>query len=334
MIDAIIVKFWGVRGSHPAPGPETVRYGGNTPCVEIRIQERTIILDAGTGLIPLGRDLTRRSNLMGKPVEATLLLSHLHHDHTQGLPFFSPAYTNTTRLRIYGPDFFGSDLEQVLAQNMTSPVFPIAWDEINAAKTVESIHEGQALWMGESGRPQVIHPADRAGIGAFALQNPGDPICIRTLRSYAHPGSVLVFRLEWRGRSIVYASDTESFSGSNWRLVNFARGADLLIHDAQFTDPHYHGLMPGLPATQGWGHSTIAMACDMARSAGVRRLALFHHDPGYDDRIIAQNEADARRRFSGAVAAYEGMEITLAAEGAYTASHAGYLRAVPVNVSV
>jgi phosphoribosyl 1,2-cyclic phosphodiesterase len=334
MIDAIVVKFWGVRGSHPAPGPETVRYGGNTPCVEIRIRDRTIILDAGTGIIPLGRDLSRRSSLMGKPVDVTLLLSHLHHDHTQGLPFFSPAYISSTRMQIFGPDFLGKDLQKVLAQNMTAPVFPIAWGEINADKSVQNIHEGQALWIGESGAQQIIHPADRAAIGVFALQNLGDPICIRTLRSYAHPGSVLVFRLEWRGRSIVYATDMESLPGSNWRLVNFARRADLFIHDAQFTDPHYHGLMPGLPATQGWGHSTTGMACDIARAAGVKRLALFHYDPGYDDRTIEQNEADARRRFSGAVASYEGMEITLAADEAFAAPRGEFAQVASAEVAV
>lgn len=311
MFDTFSVKFWGVRGSYPVPGAETVRFGGNTSCVEINIAGRTIILDAGTGIIPLGRELIRRSHMMGKPVDVTLLLSHLHHDHTQGFPFFAPAYEKTAQLKIYGPDFGAQNLEQVLAQTMTSPAFPVDWNATESSKTVQSIHEGLSLLIGSTGEHLVVHPADTGKIRSFETRNSGDCIRIRTLRSHAHPGSVLVYRIEYRDRAVVYATDTEGYACTNWRLVNFVRNADLLIHDAQFTEQHYLGFFPGLPATRGWGHSTVRMACEVARFANVNQLVLFHLDPGYDDWTITQNEAESRRFFRDSLAAYEGLEIHL-----------------------
>jgi len=311
MFDTFSVKFWGVRGSYPVPGAETVRFGGNTSCVEINIAGRTIILDAGTGIIPLGRELIRRSHMMGKPVDITLLFSHLHHDHTQGFPFFVPAYEKTSHLKLFGPDFIGQELEQAIAQTMTSPAFPVAWSATDASKTVQCIHEGLSLLIGTTGEHLVVHPADVSKIRSFAIRNPGDFIRIRTLRSYGHPGGVLLYRVEYRDRAVVYATDTEGYANTNWRLVNFARNADLLIHDAQFTEQHYLGLFPGLPATRGWGHSTIQMACEVARSANVKQLILFHLDPGYDDWMINQNEVESRRLFRDSIAAYEGLEIHL-----------------------
>ncbi len=116
---------------------------------------------------------------------------------------------------------------------------------------------------------------------------------------------------EWKNHSVVYASDVEGGPDVNWRLAKFARDADLLIYDAQYTDPHYLGLAPGLPATKGWGHSTVTMAADFAKAANVKQLALFHHEPAYEDWTIAQNELDAQKRFPNSLAAYEGLEITL-----------------------
>lgn len=332
MLDTISVKFWGVRGSYPVPGAETVRFGGNTSCVEVDVAGQTIILDAGTGIIPLGRELVRRSRLMGTPVDTTLLFSHLHHDHTQGFPFFVPAYTKNTQLKLYGPDFLEQDLEQALARTMSSPAFPVAWGATDASKIVQCIHEGQSLLIGNTGEHLVVHPADAAKIRSFEKRNPGDCIRIRTLRSYAHPGSVLLYRIEYRGRAVVYATDTEGYANTNWRLVNFARDADLLIHDAQFTEQHYLGLFPGLPATRDWGHSTIRMACDVASSANVKQLVLFHLDPGYDDWTIAQNEAESRRLFPDSMAAYEGLEIHL--EGRSEHSLNAAVRQMSINPSI
>jgi phosphoribosyl 1,2-cyclic phosphodiesterase len=311
MADSIVVKFWGVRGSYPAPGVETVRYGGNTACVEVRAGGRTIILDAGTGVISLGGDLMRRSALMGKSITTTLLFSHYHHDHTQGMPFFSPFYDHSASIRIFGPDFRSQGVEETLSQVMRSPAFPVAWEQIPAKRFVHSLKSGQSVLIGRDGEHRIIHPANQAAFRSFEEGQSGEAVHIHSLRSVAHPDWVLSYRIEWHGFSLVYATDTEGYAGNNGRLVNFAHQADLLIHDAQYTDAHYQGLLPGLPGTRGWGHSTIRMACDVAQAAKVKRLVLFHHEPSYDDWTITQNEQEARRLFPETLAAYEGLEVHL-----------------------
>jgi phosphoribosyl 1,2-cyclic phosphodiesterase len=311
MADSIVVKFWGVRGSHPVPGAETVRYGGNTACVEVRAGGRTIILDAGTGIIGLGRDLMRRSALMGKSISTTLLFSHFHHDHTQGLPFFSPLYDRSARINIFGPDFQASSLEENLSLVMRPPAFPVAWEQTSAKKSVQPIRAGESLLIGQDGEHCIIHPADQSALHSFEKRQSGEVIHIRSLHSVAHPDWVLLYRIDWHGFSLVYATDTEGYASNNGRLANFAYQADLLIHDAQYTDAHYQGLLPGVPGTRGWGHSTLRMACDMAQAAKVQRLVLFHHEPSYDDWIITQNEQEARRLFPETLAAYEGLEVRL-----------------------
>src|SRR6187549_1865610 len=141
MTETMQVKFWGVRGSFPVPGSETVRYGGNTPCVEVQANGHTIILDAGTGIVNLGNDLMRRAKLAGEPVRATLLFTHMHHDHTQGFPFFGPAYVGSSVLNIFGPRVFERDLEEILAHSMLPPSFPIALEEMNSLKAVRNMKE-------------------------------------------------------------------------------------------------------------------------------------------------------------------------------------------------
>lgn len=302
------IKFWGVRGSHPAPGPDTVQVGGNTPCVEIQAGGQIILLDAGTGIIAAGRDLIRRSKADGQPVEVTLLFSHMHHDHTQGFPFFAPAFIPTTRLHIFGPHTFEGDLDQVLAGNMIPPVFPVTLHDMHAAMEIAGLTEDQALLLAGRGRPPEIVPAGEVPSLANLDTN---TVVVRLLRSYAHPGGVLVYRIEYRGLAVVYATDTEGYAGNDRRLSSFAQGAGMLIHDAQYTEAHYLGQGPGVRSTQGWGHSTARMAIDVAKSAGAPRLALFHHDPSYSDETVAAIEAEARDAFSGAFAAREGLEVYL-----------------------
>jgi len=309
--DRMRIKFWGVRGSYPVSGASTLEYGGNTPCVEVEVAGRTIILDAGTGIIPLGRDLLCRSKQTGEPVEATLLLSHLHHDHTQGFPFFSPAFVPSTRLFIFGPQTFQGDLEHVLVQNMLPPVFPVTLQEMNASKEISGVTDSQLICLNSLGdAPQVVSINNPP-----AVQDP-DMVWIQALRSYAHPGGVFIYRISWRNLAVVYATDTEGYAHTDRRLVNFACNAHLLIHDTQYTEDQYLGLAPGGRPTQGWGHSTASMACEVAHAAGVGRLALFHYDPGYNDTVIAQIEAGARRLYPDAFAAREEMEVTLSSDGA------------------
>jgi phosphoribosyl 1,2-cyclic phosphodiesterase len=287
------VKFWGVRGSHPTPGPETIRYGGNTACIEVRLGSHIIILDAGTGIIPLGRDLAYRARQSGLPLELMVLFSHLHHDHTQGFPFFIPAYVPSADLRLYGPGACEASLQQVLENNQNPDTFPVSLRDMSASKDIHSLRENETLYLDVDGTSSPM-------------------ACIKIHKSYAHPGGSYAYRIEWRGRSLVYATDTEGYQGGDKRLAAFARGADLLIHDAQYADEHYYGQIPGLGPTQGYGHSTISMACELAAQADVKQLALFHYDPSYDDIMVSALEARARELFEHTVAAAEGLELDVA----------------------
>ena len=292
------VRFWGVRGSYPTPGLETVKYGGNTACVEVQAGSRTIILDAGTGIIPLGRELARTK----RAGETLLLLSHLHHDHTQGFPFFVPAYLPNAKLHIYGPDGTHQTIKNVLEHNQSSETFPVSLRDMSSSKDIQSVRESQVIVWDEAG---VRVAESTFGVG-------DDAVVVRIHKSYAHPGGVFVYRITWRGKSVVYATDTEGYVGTDKRLVKFAKDADVLIHDAQYLDEHYWGQLDGLPSTQGYGHSTVTMACEVAASASAGRLVLFHHDPAYADAMLAGMERTAQAQFGEAQAAYEGLEIDLA----------------------
>jgi phosphoribosyl 1,2-cyclic phosphodiesterase len=300
MSDEFRVKFWGVRGSYPTPGAETVKYGGNTSSVEIHAGERTIILDAGTGIIPLGRELvrTKRAN------EILLLFSHLHHDHTQGFPFFVPAYLPNAKLHIFGPDGTHESLKNVLEHNQSSETFPVSLQEMASTKDIQSVRESQVIIWDETGV--------RVAESTVGLRD--EVLMIHIHKSYAHPGGVYVYRITWRGKSVVYATDTEGYIGTDKRLVTFAKQADVLIHDAQYSEEHYWGVLEGFPSTQGYGHSTVTMASELATSARVGQLILFHHDPVYTDAMVADLEALAKEKFESTRAGYEGLEIILGEE--------------------
>jgi phosphoribosyl 1,2-cyclic phosphodiesterase len=300
MSDELRIKFWGVRGSYPAPGAGTVKYGGNTACVEIRAGARTVILDAGTGIIPLGRELARR-----RALEVVLLFSHLHHDHTQGFPFFVPAYMPNARLHIFGPDGTHESLKNVLEHNQSSETFPVSLREMASSKEIQSVRESQVIVWDEAG---VRVTESTLGLSDEAL-------VIRIHKSYAHPAGVYVYRITWRGKSVVYATDTEGYVGTDRRLVQFAKDAEVLIHDAQYLDEHYWGQLVGFPATQGYGHSTATMACEVAFAAEAGQLILFHHDPSYSDTMVAGMEASAKEKFNDVQAAFEGLEIVLRETG-------------------
>ena len=304
MSDELTVKFWGVRGSYPAPGAGTVKYGGNTACVEIHAGERTIVLDAGTGIIPLGHALaqTKRTN------KIMLLFSHLHHDHIQGFPFFVPAYLPNAKLHIFGPDGTHESLKNVLEHNQSSETFPVSLGEMASSKDIQSVRESQVIVWDETG---IWVTGSTVGLR-------DDSLVIRIHKSYAHPGGVYAYRITWRGQSVVYATDTEGYVGTDKRLVAFAKEADVLIHDAQYLDEHYWGGLAGLPTTQGYGHSTVTMACEVAASARVGQLILFHHDPSYSDALIMDMEASAKAKFGETQAAYEGLEIPLRNESKMT----------------
>jgi phosphoribosyl 1,2-cyclic phosphodiesterase len=265
------VRFWGVRGSIAVSGPRYVGTGGNTATVEVEHEGERLILDGGTGLRALG------DHIGWRPVSVHLLFSHVHWDHIQGVPFFMPAFHPGATLRLHGAARASGSLRDALGRQMRPPQFPITLDALTAKVDCIDI------------------PVDRPfEIGPFSIQ----PIDLN------HPDGVLAYRITAGGRSIVYATDTEHGAALDLRLLRLAEGADLLIHDAQYTTDEYEGR--GGPSRRGWGHSTWQQAVAAAQASQVRRLALFHHDPGRDDAGVAQIEAAAQARHPGAAAAREG----------------------------
>ena len=290
---AYTVTFWGTRGSIPTPGAHTARYGGNTPCVAVEGtpagEGQLVILDAGTGIRALGRELVEDQN---GGVRAEILLSHAHWDHIQGLPHFKPFFAPGNAVRIWGSRQGTTSLEAILRQQMDPAVFPVPLDALSAKLTVQQVEPGEFT------------------VGPFRVRS----------MQLRHPGTTLGYRLTpvAGGPSMAYVTDNELGPGGHyntgpaWRkeLVTFLRGVELLIHDAMYTPEE-------LEEHRGWGHSTFEEAVALAGDAGVKRLVLFHHEPEHGDEAIDALLAAARRqaRSKGlpaeVLAAQEGMTLTL-----------------------
>lgn len=280
------VKFWGVRGSIATAGAATAGVGGNTSCVAVSVDNEggdgdggqpLIILDAGTGLRALGDTLIQNGS-----VSAALFVSHLHWDHMQGFPFFTPAYVAGNRVAVHAPErcAAGGDVKAAFASQMRAPHFPVGLDAMKATLSFHAVAAGNEV-----------------AVGAARV----------TAAAASHPNGCLAYRVDAGGRSVVYATDTEHDAGgaSDANLLALARGADVLIYDAQYTDEEY-------AHKRGWGHSTAAAGARLAAAAGVTQLVLFHHDPAHDDAKVAAIEAAARAHFPSTIAAREGLELRLA----------------------
>lgn len=268
------VKFWGVRGSIACPGPRTVRYGGNTSCVEIRCGGRLLIFDAGTGLRDLGNGLVGNG-----PVEAELYLTHTHFDHICGLPFFAPLYSAGNKVRLSAGHLLPeTDLRRVLMEMMMAPLFPI---------------------------PPTAFKADVSFVdfAAGGVLSPGDGITVRTAL-LNHPNRATGYRIEYGGRSICYVTDTEHEEGKrDRRIVRLIHGADLVIYDSTYSDEEY-------PKYRGYGHSTWQEGVRLADAAAAKTLVIFHHDPNHDDDRMDGIAAAAEIARPGTVVAREGMVLT------------------------
>lgn len=284
-----------MRGSIPSPGERTRVFGGNTSCVELRCGEQLLVFDLGSGARALGESLRGR----GAPARAEVFLSHYHYDHLQGLPFFSPIFDGRNRFVIRGPSRGERDVQAILAGQMVPPYFPVTAEEVFLAQVdYRPVAEGDVVRLGE--------------------------VEVRGLE-LNHPGGSLGYRVDFRGHSVVYATDIEHGSPVDARLADFAEGTDILIYDAMYTPEEY----AGSPGKVGWGHSTWAAAVAAAEAAQARRLVLFHHDPERDDAGMRALERQAQRLRPGTLAAREGMTLAVdrPAETAAAPSRAAEQRA-------
>lgn len=296
------VTFRGVRGSYPVPGDTTVHYGGNTSCVSVEVGDRMVILDGGSGIIGLGNELVA-SPPGPSPRPLLVLFSHYHFDHILGFPFFKPAFRpKQFKVMLYAPAFDGSkNPKDALDRLMISPLCPFDLRHMAAVEPPREIDHGTTFVWTDSSKEPVVHPGDAA-----ALDDTKALVVETLLCKKLHPrDGIVFFKLRYKGRSVVYATDVE---GVQPELVQFAMGTDLLIHDAQYFEDEY--LHPDNP-TKGWGHSTGEMACDVAKQAGVKQLALFHHNPDHDDATIRRKGEKFKAIFSGSFSAIEGQTIDL-----------------------
>ncbi len=264
------VRFWGVRGSIPSPGAHTSRFGGNTACVEVRCGDEVLIFDLGSGARSLGETLKA-------PARATIFISHYHYDHLQGLPFFTPMFLPQNQFTLYGPKRKELGVKAILAGQMQQPYFPV---------TAEMVFRAQVDY-------RDFQVGDVAKVGEARV----------TALELNHPGGNLGYRVDYRGRSVVYATDIEHGSAVDEQLGEFARDTDLLIYDAQYTEDEYLGRSG--PPKAGWGHSTWQASVAAANRSQAKRLVLFHHEPTRSDVELEKLLRTVRKQRPEATAARE-----------------------------
>ncbi len=304
------VKFRGVRGSYPIAKKEYLKYGGNTSCVEVNAGGHLIVLDAGTGLIDVGNELLEKYIASGTetsnrtPIKAVVLLSHIHHDHIQGFTFFRPLHIPSTTINVYGNVNYNESLSDELAELLFGKSFPLDLGDIAGNLNIKDIAETDAIIL-RNGEPPIIKRVERPE----DLDAGEDDVVITCYRSYAHPQEgVIIYKISYKGKTLVYATDKESYLGGDKKLANFARGCNLLIHDAQYTTEDY---MNSFVPKQGYGHSTFDMAIECQNQVNAEKLVFFHFDPGYDDEKLDSISEHYKGLGGKAQLAYEGLEINL-----------------------
>ncbi len=267
----MIIKFWGVRGSLPTPGVDFNKYGGNTSCVELQVDGRTIIFDMGSGLKNLG-DHLKKNNISG----FTIFISHFHYDHTCGLPFFSPAYDPKTSFKVYSGILQTREkTHKVLNAQISSPSFPITVNDFNANIEYEDF---------EVGKP-------------FLLQ---DAINVKTML-LNHPDGAVGYRIDYKGKSVCYITDHEHKVGQeNPEIIDFIKDSNVLIYDSTYDDNEFKNYI-------GWGHSTWQEGGRIAEKAGVKKYYIFHHSPDNCDNKMLEIESTSKRVNKNFFVAKEGM---------------------------
>lgn len=272
--ESFLVRFWGVRGTVPCPGPETLRYGGNTSCVEVMCGAQRLILDAGTGIRVLGAHLNGQDQLAGH-----IFLTHTHIDHINGFPFFRPAYVSSNRFQLWAGHLGGraGALQEVLADMMREPIFPVPLDIMHACIAFHDFAAGEVL-------------------------EPGPGIVLRTA-ALNHPNGATGYRVEFAGRSICYVTDTEHREGElDAAIVGLIRGSEMVIYDATYTEEEY-------PRYRGWGHSTWNEGVRLCQAANAGQLVAFHHDPDHTDADLDRIAAELEQARPGSKVASEGMVL-------------------------
>ncbi|RMH82106.1 MAG: MBL fold metallo-hydrolase [Calditrichaeota bacterium] len=292
------LRIYGARGSYASTSGKASSIGVNTTCLRVDIGKNILIFDAGSGIIPLGNDLIQElKQERGEEArwKVHLLFTHMHIDHLVGFPYFSMLYVPRAIIHFIGPRILDYDLKEVLHAFVHPPFFPVSLDDLPFEGHFHQIAERNVIYFYEDGfHIATILDAPPEGWQAR----------ISCMRNYLHPkGGTFFYRIETRaGRKVVFASDTEGFIGGDQRLIEFARNADLLFHDAQYVPSEYQMF-------QGFGHSTYEMACEIAQKAGVQKLLLFHHDPNHDDAALKEIEQKAQKLFPRAFVASESMQF-------------------------
>jgi len=296
------LKLWGVRGSIPVPGPATVRYGGNTTCVEVRADGELIVLDAGSGIRGLG--LALETEFGSRPINLSLLITHVHWDHIQGFPFFVPSYNDKNNIRIFGYDGAEFGMREILKGQMATPFFPVALYDLPGKIKIEKLDS-------------MDFKIGNVRIRAKFMNHPG--VCVG-YRLFTSKGSIAflpdhepydAFKLHSAKSHLLSPEQTRKRAGEERaELVKFLQGSDILILDTQYTDEEYQSHV-------GWGHGSLSTAISLALDASVRKLILFHHDPTHDDETIDKMVQTARKMAAKSESylevegAREGTEMTI-----------------------
>ena len=299
------IKFRGTRGSYPTPKYNFLKFGGNTACVEVRCGKQLIILDAGTGIIDVGLDEIKNSIIseVKHPYHATIILSHIHQDHIQGLQFYKPLFIPDSIINLYGLNVNNENLRDTLETVLFDKVFPLGLDEISSNFNIHNFSQNDAIVISQNGETRVYDVKDSS------LDLSEDDILITAFKTAAHPkNGCLNIKVQYGGKTLVYATDKESYIGADKKFIQFAYNCDCLIHDAQYT---YQDYVNPIQSKQGFGHSTYEMAIETSELAKAKSTYFFHYDPEYDDNKLSMLEEEFENKKNNTFFAKENHEIIL-----------------------